>query len=417
MAKFIVQGGKPLKGEVLISGSKNAALPILCASMLTKEKVILKNVPNIADIHTMIKILRAFGAKIKFQNNEMEISARNLKSNGIPNDVIKKMRASILILGGLLPRLGELKIAFPGGCVLGKRSVHAHTHAFQKLGCEIVDDKNGIHIKCKKLYGRKIILPELSVTATENAVMASVLAEGTTEIRLAATEPHVQDLCRFLNKIGAKISNIGTNNLVVKGVKTLKGATYKITGDYLEAGTFAIAAAATQSDIIIKGIDANQLDSFWQKLEEAGIKFELSENSAHIFPSKKLDAVKILRTAVYPSFPTDLQAPFAVLLTQAHGVSKIFETLFEGRLNYLFELEKMGGHIEYLNPHQALIIGQTILKPLAISSCDIRAGAAMVVAALIAKGKTEISNINYIDRGYEKFDEKLRKLGADIVRV
>jgi len=280
-----------------------------------------------------------------------------------------------------------------------------------------VDDKNGIHIKCKKLYGRKIILPELSVTATENAVMASVLAEGTTEIRLAATEPHVQDLCRFLNKIGAKISNIGTNNLVVKGVKTLKGATYKITGDYLEAGTFAIAAAATQSDIIIKGIDANQLDSFWQKLEEAGIKFELSENSAHIFPSKKLDAVKILRTAVYPSFPTDLQAPFAVLLTQAHGVSKIFETLFEGRLNYLFELEKMGGHIEYLNPHQALIIGQTILKPLAISSCDIRAGAAMVVAALIAKGKTEISNINYIDRGYEKFDEKLRKLGADIVRV
>ena len=205
MAKFIVQGGKTLKGEVLVSGSKNAALPILCASMLTKEKVILKNVPNIADIHTMIKILRAFGAGIKFQNNEMEISARNLKSNGIPNDVIKKMRASILILGGLLPRLGELKIAFPGGCVLGKRSVHAHTHAFQKLGCKIIDDKNGIHIKCKNLSGKKIILPELSVTATENAVMASVLAEGTTEIRLAATDPHVQDLCRFLNKMGAKI--------------------------------------------------------------------------------------------------------------------------------------------------------------------------------------------------------------------
>jgi UDP-N-acetylglucosamine 1-carboxyvinyltransferase len=260
-------------------------------------------------------------------------------------------------------------------------------------------------------------LPELSVTATENAVMMAVLAEGETEIRLAAAEPHVQDLCRFLNKLGAKISGIGTNNLKIKGVKKLKGGRYKITGDYLEAGTLAIAATVTKGELTIKGIETNQLDSFWQKMEEVGVEFELSPKSVKIFPSKNLRAIRILRTAVYPSFPTDLQAPFSVLLTMANGVTKVFETLFEGRLNYLFELEQMGAHIEFLNPHQALIIGPRKLKGLPISSHDIRAGAAMVIASLAAKGTTEISNISYIDRGYENLELKLRSLGADIQRV
>lgn len=416
MTKFIVNGGVPLNGEVTISGSKNAALPILCAALLTKEKSIIKNVPDIADIHSMIRILTAIGAKITFKNNVLEIDPSRLKPGAIPNEQVKRMRASILILGGLIARFKEVKMAFPGGCVLGKRSVDAHTLGFKKLGCNVIDDIKGLHLKCNKLIGNTIVLSEMSVTATENTVMVAVLAEGNTEIRLAAMEPHVQDLCRFLNKMGAKISGIGTTTLKIVGVKALQGVTYNIIGDYLEAGTFAIAAVATGGDIVIKGFVTSDLDSFWQKMDEMGVNFTLTNTTAHIHPSKGLGPIRSLRTAVFPSFPTDLQAPFTVLLSQARGVSKVFETLFEGRLNYLFELEKMGAHIEFLNPHQALIIGPAELRALPISSCDIRAGAAMVIAALIAKGRTEISNINYIDRGYENLDEKLRNLGARIER-
>jgi len=417
MPRFIVNGGKKLKGTVTVSGSKNAALPIICASLLSKEETVLTNVPDIADIHSMIKIIEAMGVKMSFENNILKIDPSKLKANSVPNTLVMKMRASILILGSLLPRVGEVKMAFPGGCVLGKRSVHAHTHALKELGCKILDDKRGLHIKAGKLKGKKVILPELSVTATENAVMAATLAEGETEIRLAANEPHVQDLCHFLKKMGAKITGIGTNNLKITGVKSLSGGKHRITGDYLEAGTYAIAAAGTGGDVTIKGIDPDQLDSLWQKMDEMGIKFELFKDSVRVMGVNKMKAVKSLRTAVYPSFATDLQAPFAVLLTKAKGVSKVFETLFEGRLNYLFELEKMGAHIEFMNPHQALVIGPTKLKGIPISSCDIRAGAAMVVAALMAEGETEISNINYIDRGYEKLSIKLKSLGADIERA
>ncbi len=417
MPKLIVQGGIKLEGKVKISGSKNAALPIICAALLTKEKTVLKNVPDIADIRSMIKIIEELGGKVTFQNHTLEINPTNLKNQELSSESVKKMRASILLIGALLPRFGEAKMSFPGGCVLGKRSVDTHTGAFKALGAQIIDATRGLHIKAKKLKGTKFVLSEMSVTATENAIMAAVLAEGETEIRLAATEPHVQDLCNFLKKMGATISGIGTTILTIKGAKSLKGTTYSIIGDYLEAGTFAIIAAATKGDVEIEGFEPHDLDIVWQKFKEMGVQFELGKNSIHVFPTKKLNSIKVLRTAVYPSFPTDLQAPFTVLLTQAHGVSKVFETLFEGRLNYLLELEEMGAHTEFLNPHQALIIGPSKLKSMPISSHDIRAGAAMVVAALIAPGKTEISNINYIDRGYENFDLKLRALGADIERA
>lgn len=417
MAQLIIKGGKQLKGTVKISGSKNAALPIICASLLTKEKTVLKNIPDIEDIHSMIEIIESVGAKVSFKENILEIDPANLKKKEIKHELVKRMRASILLIGGLLPRFGEIKMDFPGGCVLGKRSVDAHTHALKEIGCKILEEETNLHIKVSKLVGNKIILPELSVTATENIVMVACFAEGETEIRLSATEPHVQDLCVFLKKMGAKISGIGTNNIKITGVKSLKGAVHSITGDYLEAGTFAIAAVATNGDVLIKGINPDHLDSLLQKLKEIGGEFTLSENSIHITKSQKLNAIKILKTAVYPGFATDLQAPFTVLLTQANGVSKVFETLFEGRLNYLFELEKMGARIEFLNPHQALVIGPKKLKGMQISSCDIRAGAAMVIAALIAEGETEISNINYIDRGYEHLHKKLQDLGADIHRI
>lgn len=417
MSKFIVKGGKKLKGAIKVNGSKNAALPIMCASLLTKEKTVLSNVPDIADIRSMIKILEGLGAKMKFEKNILEIDPKNLKFSKPQNDLVCKMRASILLLGPLLANFGKAKMVFPGGCVLGRRSVHSHTDALKNLGCKVIDETNELNLEVKNLKGQKIIMSELSVTATENVIMAAVKAEGKTVIKLAAAEPHVQDLCRFLNKMGAKIEGIGTNTLTIEGTQNLHGTTYEITGDYLEAGTFAIAAAATNGNVVIKGIDTNQLDSLWQKFTEVGVEFSLKENEVHVKGYKNLKAVEMLRTAVFPSFPTDLQAPFAVLLTQAKGVSKVFETLFEGRLNYITELERMGADVELLNPHQALIKGPSKLKGIPIASYDIRAGAAMVIAALIANGETEISNINYLDRGYENFDQRLRTLGAEIRRV
>lgn len=416
MSKYIVKGGKKLSGSIRVSGSKNASLPILCAALLTDKKTVLKNVPDIADIHAMIDILQELGCNVSFTQNTITIDPKNIKNKYISSDRVCRMRASILLLGPLLARFGKVKISFPGGCILGKRPVDVHLRALQDLGAEIIDDKKDLHLKTKGLQGKDIVLSEISVTATENAVMAAVLAKGNTKIRLAAAEPHVQDLCNFLNKIGAKIKGIGTHELSITGVKKLHGTEYSITGDYLEAGTFAIAATLTNGDVKINGIKPHQLDSFWEKLREAGAEFELGKNYVHIKTHKKLVAVQKIRTSVFPSFPTDLQAPFSVLLTQTEGESMIHETLFDGRLNYLFELEKMGAKFEIINPHQALINGPVKLKGVPISSWDIRAGAAMVLAALVAKGTTEISNIGYIDRGYENLDKKLRKLGAIIER-
>ncbi len=417
MAKFVVQGGNRLKGTVYVSGSKNAVLPIMSAALLTKEKVILTNVPDIVDIRSMINILIGLGVRIKFNKNILEIDPSKLKNIRPLDDYVCRMRASILLVGPLLANFGKVEMTFPGGCVLGKRSIAAHTKALEGLGCETIKDDKEIKMRARRLLGAEITMMELSVTATENLVMAAVKAEGETTIKLAAAEPHVRDLCNFLNRMGAKIKGIGTHTLKIKGVKTLHGTKYRVTGDYLEAGTYAVAAAITNGDVRIKGLDASHLDSFWQKLEEVGVNFTLKPKEVHILGYKHLNAITPLKTAVYPSFPTDLQAPFAVLLTQANGVSKIFETLFEGRLNYLAELERMGAKIELLNPHQAIIIGPSKLKGIPISSYDIRAGAAMVIAALIARGETEISNINYLDRGYDNLEKKLHRLGANIKRV
>jgi UDP-N-acetylglucosamine 1-carboxyvinyltransferase len=417
MFKYLIKGGIPLNGEVRVSGSKNAALPILCATMLTKEKCILKNVPEIADIYSMIDILKELGAHVNFANNVLEIETSEIKGITPPKEAVCHMRASILVIPPLLARKGKVDMSFPGGCVLGKRSFDAHTFVFEKFGGKIKNDKTGINIEAKELKGGLVVLPEMSVTATENAIMMAVCAKGETEIRLAATEPHVQDLCKFLKKMGAKIAGIGTTTLNIEGVKNLHGAEYEICGDYLEAGTFALAGILTKGHVKVTGIDTSFLDILWQKLEEMGVKLNVQKNFVEVFPVKKLKSIRVLRTAAYPSFPTDLQAPFGVLLTQANGVSKIFETLFEGRLNYLMELEKMGAKVEILNPNQALIIGPSKLRGCPVSSLDIRAGAAMILAGLCADSATEVSNIQYLHRGYEKMDEKLRNLGADIEKT
>ena len=419
-SKFVITGGNKLTGTVKVGGSKNAALPILCATLLSKHEITLKNIPQISDINSLLKIFTELGVENHIEGDTLKISAKNLKQLSSPSkelsDAICTMRASILLLGPLLARFKEAILPFPGGCTLGKRTIEPHTTALISLGANLIEDEEKIHLKVENLKACSMIMSELSVTATENAIMLATLAPGTTKISLAAAEPHVQDLCNFLNSLGAKISGIGTHFLTIEGVSELGGGEYSITGDYLEAGTYAIAALVTGGDLEITGIPTNQLDAIWQKFTEIGVNFELFENSVKVHPSPNLKATGI-RTAVYPSFPTDLQAPFAVLLTQAEGESHIFETLFEGRLNYLFELEKMGANVEILNPHQAKIIGKTKLKGVPIASIDIRAGAAMVLAALAAEGETEITNIKYIDRGYEKLEEKLTSIGAKIVRI
>ncbi len=417
MSQFIIQGGQKLNGIIKPSGSKNAVLPILAATILAKNECIIKNVPDIADVRTMLSILHNLGAEIKFENNKVHIKTEKIRNKYISHEEVSNMRASILLLGPLLGRFLEAKIAFPGGCVIGKRPIDTHLEAFRQLGIHTAENEDNILLKTKKIIGNTIIMSEMSVTATENAIMAAVLCEESTEIHLAASEPHIQDLCKFLNTIGARINGIGTHKLIIQGVRQLLGGEYTVTSDYLEVGTFAIASVLSGSEVCIEDLNQEDLEIFFYKLWQTGAKFEIKDKFLRIYESKDLKSIKNIKTGVHPGFPTDLQAPFAVLLSQCKGESEIFETLFEGRFGYLAELEEMGAKVQILNPHQAKIIGPTKLKGLPVTSHDLRAGAAMVVAALIAEGETIISNVNYIDRGYEKFDEKLKMLGARIQRV
>lgn len=417
MPQFLVQGGTPLKGEVTVSGSKNATLPILAATLLAQGETVLHNVPDISDVHAFIEILKSLGAQAAYEAGTVRVNASQIQPTELDPNLVKHMRSSILLLGPLLGRFGEAKLAFPGGCVLGKRSVHAHVHALEALGATLVESSDHVHMRTEALKGTTFIMAEASVTATENALMAAVMAEGRTEIRWAAQEPHVQDLCHFLVSLGAEIEGIGTHTLVVQGGRPLTGAEHTVIADYIEAGTLVIAAVLTNGDVKVKECPVMHLDSFWQKLTEVGARFDIEGSTVHVKPHGGLTAVEKLQTSVYPGFATDLQAPFTLLLTQCEGTSKVHETLFEGRLNYLGELERMGADLELLNPHQAVIRGVSRLKAAPIVSYDLRAGAAMVLAALIADGESAISDINYIDRGYENFEGKLRAMGAQIKRV
>lgn len=399
-----------------MGGSKNAALPIIAAALLTDEEVILNNVPDIADIAVVEHILHFLGIETDFEGNTFTKKAGSPKNVEIPHELVSKLRGSSLFLGPLLARNNEVRLAFPGGCVIGKRPIDAHLHALKSLGAKVLESEELLHLKTNKLVGAKFTMTEASVTATENAIMTAVLADGDTTIRLAACEPHVQDLCHFLNSMGAKITGIGTHTVRIAGLEKLHGTEYRITPDYLETGTLVLAAAITGGTVDILDIVPEHLDIFWQKLREVGVHFELGRDSVRVLPSKQMKAIN-LKTAIFPSFPTDLQAPFTALLTQAEGKSFIFETLFEGRFQYLYELERMGLKPKILNPYQAEVEGPTKLKGAAVASCDIRAGAGVLIAALAAEGQTEISNIYYIDRGYERLDEKLNSIGAMVKRL
>lgn len=416
MSKLIIEGPTNLQGTIKISGSKNHALPMLAAMLLTTEDVILHNVPDIADVNVMIEILECYGVRIERTRTGLICNAENARPAAIPSELTRKLRASLLVLGPALARFSEAELGFPGGDLIGARPIDSHLNGLKSMGAKVLETEQSIKLK-GSLKKATVILDEISVTATENLIMASVLTAGITEIRLAATEPHVVALGEFLNSLGAKINGLGSHVLVIEGVDKLGPGEGSIIPDYLEAGTFAIAAAASKGEMLIEEFVAKDNDALLNTFMRMGVNFSLiDDRKILIKPSKKLRAVKI-RTDIYPGFPSDLQAPMAVLCTQASGVSEIFETMYEGRLQYLFELQRMGAHVNVRDSHVGLVEGPTNLHGTDLISFDVRAGATVLIAAVIAHGKTTIDRIEHIDRGYEHLDGRLRSLGAKISRI
>lgn len=415
---YKVEGGTPLRGDVTISGSKNAALPLLAASVLCPGETVFRNVPKLRDIEVMLQILTYLGAETSFVDGTVRIRAEKMQSKMIPGELVSKLRGSIVLLGPLLARFGVVEMAYPGGCVLGKRPVAAHISALTQLGAQDMSTEDTLHLQGTLKAGH-VILPEFSVTATENALLAASVLEGETVIEIAAAEPHVQDVEKFVRSMGAWVDGIGTHTVTVRGTKDPKPVEHEVVSDYLETGCFVLAALVTRGRVRIHRADVSHLVMFLDAIRRMGGVWKYDETEQTLFVDGEISSLQALRiqTLIYPGFPTDLMAPMGVAMTQAKGVSRIFETLFEGRMAYLYELEKMGAHIEVLNSHEALIIGPTELRGRQVVSNDIRAGAAMVLAALCSSGKTTISDIKYIERGYEGLPEKLQALGAKIERI
>jgi UDP-N-acetylglucosamine 1-carboxyvinyltransferase len=415
---FEIQGGKKLRGEIEVRGSKNAATPILAATVLTQEKCVISNIPLIEDVFRMIELLESIGAKVEWiGKNKISIEAKNIVPEKMDLETVKKLRSSILFLGPLSARFHKFQIYHPGGCVIGERPVGTHFDALRKMGIKITQDGKFYFIDARQRKSAKVVLREFSVTATENAMMLAAGLPGKTIIKIAAAEPHVEDLGNFLISMGAKIKGLGTHTLEINGTKKLRGAKHSIIPDANEAATFLIMGVATGSRIKVKNAIEKNLDIVLEKLQEFGAQFKIGKNYIEVIPAKKLKAVSKVDTRTYPGIPSDIQAPLGVLATQAKGKTLIFDTIFEGRFNYIKELHKMGAKAEILDSHRAIIEGPTKLAGKVINSFDLRAGASLIIAALLAKGKTIINDAYQVDRGYEKIEERLKKLGANIKRV
>jgi UDP-N-acetylglucosamine 1-carboxyvinyltransferase len=418
MEYFEITGGKKLKGTIEVRGSKNAATPILAATLLTRKECIISNVPLIEDVFCMIEILKSLGAKVKWLGKRtLSIKCENIRPSRINFDLVKKIRSSILLLGPLCARFNHFKIYHPGGCVIGARPVGTHLDVINKLGIKAKQKGKIYSVDATKRKSAEVVLKELSVTATENAMMLAALLPGRTVIKIAAAEPHVEDLGNFLIKMGAKIRGLGTHTIEISGRKKLYGAKYDIIPDANEAATFLIMGAATSSRITVKGARVSNLDLVLEKMKDFGAGFRTGKDFIEVLPAKKLKAVEKVDTRPYPGIPTDVQAPFGVLATQALGKTLIHDSLYEGRFNYIKEIKRMGANAKVLDVHRAEITGPTKLKGKIINSYDLRAGASLIIAALLAKGKTVIKDAYQVDRGYERIEERLQKLGTDIKRV
>ena len=412
MSSYIIEGGHKLEGTVKISGSKNSALPIIAATILNAGKTTLYNVPNIQDTQMMYKILETLGAKIEKKNGKIKIDTSKIEKFEIPPELMHKMRSSVILAGALIGRYQKATFSYPGGCDIGSRPIDLHLKSFEKLGIQVNQNHGNIECNAEKIKGEKIDLDFPSVGATENAILASILAEGTTIITNAAREPEIIDLQNFLNKMGAKIVGAGTDEIQIEGVKKLKDISYNIMPDRIETGSFLCFAAATKGNIILENVNATHITPIISKLEEAECKIETSKNKIKIIAPKKLKAIDI-KTMPYPGFSTDMQSVFASMLTIAKGTSIIVENIFENRYKYTQELNKMGAKIT-VEGKSAIIRGTRKLYGADVKATDLRGGAALVLAGLIAKGKTQVDDIEYILRGYEKLDYKLQNLGANI---
>jgi len=401
-------------GEVTISGAKNSALPLLAMTLLAKNRVHISNIPNVADINTMIKLLKLLGSKIEFENGEIEIDNSQIHSTTAIYDIVRKMRASILVLGPLLARFKECEVSLPGGCAIGLRPVDLHLKALEKMGAKIKIENGYIHAKCEKLKGTEIVFDKITVTGTENIIMAAVLAKGTTKILNAAKEPEVVQLCEVLAKSGVKIEGIGTSSLSIEGTdgELIEIADLKVIPDRIEAGTYLCAGAISNSKVTIKNIIPEHLENIISKLGEMGFGFKKESNQITILPTQKIEPVNIV-TSEHPGFPTDMQAQFMAVATQAEGVSSIEETLFENRFMHIAELQRLGAKIKR-SGKVATIYGKSDLIGADIMATDLRASSALVLAGIIAEDKTTIHRIYHLFRGYENLTTKLEQLGVKL---
>ena len=417
MEKLLIKGGKSLSGQIDCSGAKNAALPVIAASILSSDDITLKNLPYLQDITTMFELIGSMGADISLDEKmNFKLNTSNLSNLEARYELVKTMRASILVLGSMVAKYGYAKIALPGGCAIGTRPVNYHLNALEKLGAEISLNNGYIEAKAKKLIGSSIEFEGVTVTGTENLMMAASLADGLTVLTNVAKEPEISDLADFLNSMGAKISGAGTDEIRIEGVEELNGTTFKIPADRIEAGTYLVAAAITNGKITIKKIDSARMGSIIETLQKAGAEVCLNENSISLDMTKNTIKPVDIVTAPFPGFPTDMQAQFTVLNCIGHGESSVKETIFENRFMHVQELNRMGTDIT-VNGTTALINGVDSISGAQVMATDLRASASLILAGLIAKGETIVDRIYHIDRGYERIEEKLSNLGAEIIRL
>ena len=417
MEKLQIQGGVPLEGEVRISGAKNATLPILAAALLADDPVVVGNVPHLQDVTTTIELLGRMGVSVTIDERmRIEVDASTLKECFAPYDLVKTMRASILVLGPLLARFGHADVSLPGGCAIGARPVNIHVAGLWAMGADIQIEGGYIRARASRLKGARLVLDTVTVTGTENLMMAATLAEGETLIENAAREPEVVDLAQCLSAMGARIQGAGTDKISVQGVERLRGTRYEVLPDRIESGTYLVAGAITRGSVRIKNTRPDQLDAVLAKLEEAGAKLGVGENWVEVDMRGRRPRAVDVRTAPYPAFPTDMQAQFAALNAVSSGVGTIIETIFENRFMHMLEMRRLGAEIR-LEGNTAIIRGVERLTAAPVMATDLRASASLVLAGLVAAGRTDIERIYHIDRGYEAIEEKLAQLGAQIRRV
>jgi UDP-N-acetylglucosamine 1-carboxyvinyltransferase len=418
MEKIRILGNQNLrlKGKVKISGAKNAVLPAITASLLTKEKIRLKNIPRVKDVYTILTVMKELGASASIKKNSLSIQVKEIKSDQASYDLVQAMRASILVLGPLLARYGKAIVALPGGCAIGSRPIDLHIHGLEKLGASINLEHGYIQAEANKLHGAEIEFEKKTVGGTENLVMAACLALGETVLKNCAREPEISNLCELLVKMGARIDGIGEETIRIKGVRELGGATHEIIPDRIEAGTFLVASALTRGNIVLTNVKPEHLDTVIEKLKYSGTQItKLNNHSLRVIGSEEIRP-QDTTTSPYPGFPTDMQAQFIVLMTQASGTSIITETIFDRRYSHINELLRLGANIEVFGD-KAVVKGKTLLSGAETIATDLRASASLVLAGLIASGETIINEVEHLDRGYENLEEKLKSLGAKIERI